>query len=117
MEPKAPVIEIKKPIIRKLTGKTVGLEEEPEVQMLEGEMRPIIGEQGLEMIPEKAAAEEQIEIELASIQETPSAKKTEYAPSAATTSNNNIQNPDGERTTQKSEFFSRLRRFFSCCCG
>ncbi len=62
MEPKAPVIEIKKPIIRKLTGKTVGLEEEPEAQMLEGEMRPVVGEQGLEMIPEKAAAEEQIEI-------------------------------------------------------
>jgi hypothetical protein len=65
----------------------------------------------------KLLTEEQIEIELASIQETPSAKKTEYAPSAATTSNNNIKNPDGERTTQKCEFFSRLRRFFSCCCG
>ena len=64
----------------------------------------------------KLLTEEQIEIELASIQETPSAKKTEYAPAAATTSNNNIKNPDGERTTQKCGFFSRLRRFFSCCC-
>ena len=64
----------------------------------------------------KLLTEEQIEIELASIQETPSAKKTEYTPAAATTSDNNIKNPDGERTTQKCGFFSRIRRFFSCCC-
>ena len=63
----------------------------------------------------KLLTEEQIEIELASIQETPSAKKTVSAP-VVTTSDNNIKNPDGERTTQKCGFFSRIRRFFSCCC-
>ena len=49
MEPKAPVIETKKPVIRKLTGKKVELEEESE--MLQGEMVPVVGEQGLEMVP------------------------------------------------------------------
>jgi len=70
MESKAPIIDVKRPIIKKLTGKKVGLEEEPEPQVLEGEMRPVVGEQGLEMVPEQAqdkavaqaVAEEQIEI-------------------------------------------------------
>ena len=47
MEPKAPVIETKKPIIKKLTGKKVGLEEESEI---EGEMIPVVGDEGLEMV-------------------------------------------------------------------
>ena len=56
MEPKAPVIETKKPIIKKLTGKKVGLEEESEI---EGEMIPVVGEQGLEMV----SGEEELETE------------------------------------------------------
>jgi len=62
----------------------------------------------------KLLTEEQIEIELASIQETPSAKKIVSAPAAT---DNNIKNPDGEHTAQKCGFFSRIRRIFSCCCG
>ena len=37
MEPKAPIIETKKPIIRKLTGKTVALAEEEEKEGEKGE--------------------------------------------------------------------------------
>lgn len=58
MEPKAPIIETKKPIIKKLTGKTVGLEEDV---ALEGEMIPVMGEKGLEMVPQEQG-QEQIEI-------------------------------------------------------
>ena len=54
MEPKAPVIETKKPIIKKLTAKKVGLEEESGI---EGEMIPVVGEQGLEMVLEKGERE------------------------------------------------------------
>ena len=60
MEPKAPVIETKKPVIRKLTGKKVGLEEEPEI---EGEMIPVVGEQGLEMVLKKGERERERERE------------------------------------------------------
>ena len=56
MEPKAPIIETKKPVIRKLSGKKVGLEEEPEI---EGEMLPVVGEQGLEMVPGEEEEQEQ----------------------------------------------------------
>ena len=58
MEPKAPVIETKKPVIQKLSGKKVGLEEEPEI---EGEMLPVVGEQGLEMVPREEEEQEQAE--------------------------------------------------------
>jgi hypothetical protein len=50
METRAPINELKKPIIRKLTGKKVGLIEEPEeITLMEGEQVPRLGKDGLEL--------------------------------------------------------------------